>query len=495
MTTNFIKEIEILLKSHQSIIYVTTQEESRFEYIIKQFLGSLYSSKTLIYWDFINGFKGNPNDNGKAAKNPLKALEVIEDLSLEEPSFFILKDFNIFLSDNSVNRKLRNLYKELANNRKTIIILASDLNIPSILSEIVSAVEFPLPSSVEIRQEIERLSVFFSKPIDTLVLDQMSILSQGLSFECIRKILFKCFSLSEDVEFNPYDFVLYEKRQIIRQTQILEFCEQDVTMADIGGLDNLKNWLMLRSRSFSDEALLYGLPAPKGVLLVGIQGTGKSLVAKSIASEWQLPLLRLDVGNLFAGIVGESEAKVRKMIQIADSLSPCVLWIDEIDKAFKGLQSGSDGGTSSRVFATFITWLSEKRTRVFVVSTANDIYSLPPELLRKGRFDEIFFLSLPSCNERKSIFNVHLKKLRPTTWITYNVNELSELSDGFSGAEIQQSIIEAMYKAFSEKREFTTSDIVEALKEIVPLAHTHSDALQSIQNWASTGKIRPASLV
>nr|YP_009297413.1 hypothetical protein Eryt_089 [Erythrotrichia carnea]AOM66756.1 hypothetical protein Eryt_089 [Erythrotrichia carnea] len=495
MTTNFTKEIEILLKSHQSIIYVTTQEEARFEYTFNQLLNSFYLSHTLIYWDFITGFKGNPNDNGKASRNPLRALEFIEDLSLDGPSFFILKDFNVFLNDNSINRKLRNSYKDLSYTGKTIIILASEFNIPPILSEIITSVLFPLPNVSEIRQEVERLSNVFNKPVNSLLLDQLSSLCQGLSFECIRKILFKCFSSSDDLVFNAYDFVLYEKRQIIRQTQILEFCEQEVSMNDVGGLNNLKSWLSVRSRSFSDEALLYGLPSPKGLLLVGIQGTGKSLVAKAISSEWKLPLLRLDVGNLFAGIVGESEAKVRKMIQIADSLSPCVLWIDEIDKAFRGLQSGSDGGTSSRVFGTFITWLSEKNTRVFVVSTANDIYSLPPELLRKGRFDETFFLSLPSVNERKSIFTVHLKKLRPNTWNCYDIRKLSDLSADFSGAEIEQSIVEAMYKAFSEKREFMTSDIVEAIKEIVPLAHTHADALHSIQNWASTGKIRPASTV
>nr|QUE27994.1 Ycf46 [Sahlingia subintegra] len=495
MTINFIKEIEILFKSYQSIIYVITQEEARFEYTFKQFVDSSYPSQNLIYWDFITGFTGNPNDNGKASKNPLKALEFIEQLPTEGPSFFVLKDFNIFLNDNSINRKLRNLYKNLSYSGKTIIILASELNIPQVLTGTIACIEFPLPNLLEIRQEIQRLSKIFMKPVDLILLDKLALLCQGLSLECIRKILFKCFSSSEDLTFNAYDFVLYEKKQIILQTQILEFCEQEITMNDIGGLDNLKNWLILRSRSFSEEATLYGLPSPKGLLLVGIQGTGKSLVAKAIASEWQLPLLRLDIGNLFAGIVGESEAKVRKMIQIAESLSPCVLWIDEIDKAFKGLQSGSDGGTSSRVFATFITWLSEKKTRVFVVSTANDIYSLPAELLRKGRFDEIFFLSLPSSKERESIFNVHLKKMRPTTWTNYDIRILSDLTKDFSGAEIQQSIIEAMYKAFSDKREFCTSDIIESIAEIVPLAHTHSDALQNIQNWASTGKIRPASTV
>nr|QUE30070.1 Ycf46 [Porphyrostromium boryanum] len=495
MTTNFIKEIDTLLKSHQPIIYVTTQEEARFEHTLKELIDSIYPSKNLMYWDFITGFKGNPNDHGKASKNPLKALEFVETFSPNSPSFFVFKDFDLFLRDNSINRKLKNLHNYLSYERKTIIILAAQLNIPSTLTEITTVVVFPLPNVLEIRQEIRRLSTIFAKPVDPVLLDNFSTLCKGLSLECIRRILFKCFSLPDNLGLKAYDFVLYEKKQIVSQTQILEFCEQDITMDDIGGLDDLKNWLKLRSCSFSEAASLYGLPFPKGLLLVGIQGTGKSMIAKAISSEWELPLLKLDIGNLFAGIVGESEAKVRKMIQIAESLSPCILWIDEIDKAFQGLQSGSDGGTSSRVFATFITWLSEKKTQVFVVSTANDIYSLPPELFRKGRFDEIFFLSLPSDIERQSIFRVHLQKFRPITWTNYDIVHLSLLTKDFSGAEIQQSVIEAMYQAFSEQREFLTSDIIDAISEIVPLAHTHADALQSIQNWASTGKIRPASTV
>ena len=495
MTTNFIREIEILLKSHQSIIYITTQEEARFEHAFKQLIDSMYVSKNLVLWDFITGFKGNPNDYGKASKNPLKALEFVEELSSDLPSFFVLKDFEMFLTDNSISRKIKNVYNHLSYTRKTIIIVASEPIIPSTLTEIITSVVFPLPNDLEIRYEIERLSTIFSKSLDSDLVDRLSSLCQGLSLECVRKIFFKCFSLPDDIGSTAYDFVLYQKRQIVSQTQILEYCEQDVIMNDIGGLNNLKSWLSLRSCSFSEAASLYGLPFPKGLLLVGIQGTGKSMVAKAISSEWKLPLLRLDVGNLFAGIVGESEAKVRKMIQISESLSPCILWIDEIDKAFQGLQSGSDGGTSSRVFATFITWLSEKQTRVFVVSTANDIYSLPPELFRKGRFDEIFFLSLPSDIERESIFRVHLKKFRPTTWTNYDIASLSNLTKDFSGAEIHQSIVEAMYQAFSERRDFLTSDIIDAITEIVPLAHTHSDAVQSIQNWASTGKIRPASTV
>nr|YP_010337089.1 hypothetical protein MW575_pgp186 [Pseudoerythrocladia kornmannii]QUE28363.1 Ycf46 [Pseudoerythrocladia kornmannii]UNJ16674.1 hypothetical protein [Pseudoerythrocladia kornmannii] len=490
---NFIKELELLLKSRHPIIYITTKEENRFEYVLKEFMEYHYSPYYLLYWDFITGFQGNPNYYSKAARNPLQTLEFIENFDRDAHSFFVLKDFNVFLQDNSIVRKIRNICKNLGQSKKSIIILATEQKIPDSLAELVTALTFPLPTIFELRDEILRLSQFFDIQIDSKLLNQLVKLCQGLSLERTRRVMFKVLSISEDVSSHALNIILSEKKRIIGQSQILEFCSQDVSIEDIGGVNNLKNWLKLRSQSFSDQASLYGLPAPKGLLLVGIQGTGKSLTAKVVASEWKLPLLRLDVGKLFGGVVGESEAQVRHMISVAESLSPCVLWIDEIDKAFKGFESTADSGTTSRVFATFITWLSEKTSQVFVVATANNIYSLPPELLRKGRFDEIFFLALPSYEERKSIFSVHLAKLRPSTWSFYDISKISSLAKDFSGAEIQQCIIEAMYKAFSQEREFETQDICDAIADMVPLAYTHAEALENIQNWASTGKIRSAS--
>jgi SpoVK/Ycf46/Vps4 family AAA+-type ATPase len=228
-------------------------------------------------------------------------------------------------------------------------------------------------------------------------------------------------------------------------------------------------------------------------LLVGVQGTGKSLTAKAIANDWNLPLLRLDVGKLFGGIIGESESRMRQMIELSEAIAPCVLWIDEMDKAFAGIESKGDSGTTSRVLATFITWLSEKTSSVFVVATANNIYSLPPEILRKGRFDEIFFIGLPNEEEKKLIFKVHLNKLRPQSWNTYDINLLSQKATNFSGAEIEESIIEAMHLAFSENREFVTEDIVNSVNDFVPLAYTNKEKLEVLQEWATAGKVRLAS--
>ena len=227
--------------------------------------------------------------------------------------------------------------------------------------------------------------------------------------------------------------------------------------------------------------------------MIGIQGTGKSLTSKAIANDWQLPLLKLDVGKLFAGIVGESESRLRQMISVTETIAPCILWIDEIDKAFSNTDSKGDSGTSNRVLATFTSWLSEKTRPVFVIATANNIDLLPIEIIRKGRFDEIFFLDLPKNNEREEIFKIHLREFRPNNWESFDYAILAKLSEDFSGAEIRQSIIEGMYHAFYEKREFTTDDISMAIKELIPLAQLESDQMIKLQNWASSGRIRSAS--
>jgi SpoVK/Ycf46/Vps4 family AAA+-type ATPase len=284
--------------------------------------------------------------------------------------------------------------------------------------------------------------------------------------------------------------VLEEKRQAIAKSELLEYCPSEASPADIGGLEALKHWLEQRHMAFSEEAMRYGLPLPRGVLLVGPQGTGKSLTAKAIAHSWSMPLLRLDVGRLFAGLVGASEARTRDMIQRAEAMAPCVLWIDEIDKGFGG-DSRSDGGTSQRVLGTVLTWMAEKTSAVFVVATANGVDKLPGELLRKGRFDEIFLLDLPSADERRSILDLQLRRRRPKHSITLEV--LVDRTAGFSGAELEQTVIEAMHLAFAEQREFGEADLIAAASQVVPLSRTAREQLEALQAWASGGRARPAS--
>ena len=488
----FNNELALFLKARYPIIYINTIEEDRVEYVIRKNIKTNLN-RSIYSWDFVDGYTNNPNNEGFAKRNPLQALELIERLNAETPALFLLKDFNRFLSDLSISRKLRNVSRILKLQPKTIIIIGSDLTIPKELQDLITVLEFQLPLEDEISQELNRLVNSLKIKIDSQLFENLTGACQGLSLERIRRVLSKIIATYKTIDDNSIAVLLSEKKQIISQTEILEYSSVNEKITNLGGLDNLKGWLKKRKTAFSIQASNYGLPTPRGLLLIGIQGTGKSLTAKAIANDWQLPLLKLDVGKLFGGIVGESESRLRQMINVAETISPCILWIDEIDKAFTNTDSKGDSGTSNRVLATFISWLSEKIRPVFVIATANNIDLLPLEIIRKGRFDEIFFLDLPKQEEREEIFKIHIQEFRPNTFESFDYSRLAQASESFSGAEIRQSIIEGMYEAFYEKREFTTDDICLALKELIPLAHLETDQMVKLKNWASSGRIRLAS--
>ncbi|RDH49350.1 AAA family ATPase [Fischerella thermalis] len=489
---SFREEFKLLLRARYPLIYIPTYEEERLEAAIREEAAN-QGNRPVYTWDFVDGYQGNPNDENFGRRNPLQALEFVEKIPATAPGVFILRDYHRFLDDVAIARKLRNLAKLLKSQPKNIVLLSPRIAIPDDLTEVLTVVEFPLPNAAEIRSEVERLLIATGHSPPSRFLDDLVRSCQGLSMERIRRVLARAIATHGELQPEDVDLVLEEKRQTIRQTQILDFIPATEQISDIGGLDNLKDWLLRRGGAFTERARQYGLPHPRGLLLVGIQGTGKSLTAKAIAHHWHLPLLRLDVGRLFAGLVGESESRTRQMIQVAEALAPCVLWIDEIDKAFSGLGSKGDAGTTSRGFGTFITWLAEKTSPVFVVSTANDIQALPPEMLRKGRFDEIFFVGLPTQEERKAIFNVHLSRLRAHNIKSYDIDRLAYETPDFSGAEIEQTLIEAMHIGFSQNRDFTTDDILEAASQIIPLARTATEQIQQLQEWAAAGRARLAS--
>jgi SpoVK/Ycf46/Vps4 family AAA+-type ATPase len=290
------------------------------------------------------------------------------------------------------------------------------------------------------------------------------------------------------------DIILSEKKQLIRRNGILEYIEEDATIDAVGGLDELKKWLKQRSNAFTERAREYGLPQPKGMLILGVPGCGKSLIAKTTSRLWSLPLLRLDMGRVYDGsMVGRSEANLRNALKTAESISPAILFIDELDKSFAGTtgSSDSDGGTSSRIFGSFLTWMQEKKSPVFVMATANRVERLPGEFLRKGRFDEIFFVDLPTPEERQHIFNIHLSNRREDI-SRFDLEQLSKMSDGFSGAEIEQAIVAAMYEAFAQDREFTQLDIIAALKATLPLSRTMQEQVTALRDWARQ-RARPAA--
>ena len=488
----FNDELALFLKARYPIIYINTIEEDRVEYVIRKNIKTNLN-RSIYSWDFVDGYTNNPNNEGFAKRNPLQALELVERLNAETPALFLLKDFNRFLTDLSISRKLRNISRILKLQPKTIIIIGSDLTIPKELQDLITVVQFQLPLEEEISQELNRLINSLNIQIDSQLFENLTRACQGLSLERIRRVLSSIIATYKTINNDSIIVLLSEKKQIISQTEILEYSSVNEQIDNLGGLENLKDWLKKRKTAFGLQALNYGLPIPRGLLLIGIQGTGKSLTAKAIANDWQLPLLKLDVGKLFGGIVGESESRLRQMINVCETISPCILWIDEIDKAFSNTESKGDSGTSNRILATFISWLSEKTKPVFVIATANNIDLLPLEVIRKGRFDDIFFLDLPKQEEREEIFKIHIQEFRPKSWESFNYLKLSQISDSFSGAEIRQGIIEGMYHAFYEKREFTTEDICFARKELVPLAQLENTQMMQLKKWAASSRIRSAS--
>ncbi len=501
--SRFAEDLSLAVRTRHPLVYVVTPEEERAEAAIAQVADSLNPSRQVLYYDIIGGFSSNTPDTtdiapGYAKHNLTQALQFVEREIGRSPTLYVFRDLHRRLSvprlDELVLRQLRNLARLLRTSRHTLILLSPLLELPPELEEQAIVLDFPLPDEDDIRRAIAQIVPVHQIQLTPYGLDQLVKACAGLTRDRIAHALAKSLLRKQAITESDIDLILAEKRQRIRQTEYLEFFAPQETLNRIGGLHALKEWLLQRQRAFSDEARRFGLPYPKGVLLLGIQGTGKSLCAKAIAHLWRLPLLRLDVGRLFGSLVGQSESRTRQTIQLAEALAPCVLWLDEIDKAFAGLGSTStDSGTSQRVLGALLTWMQEKSSPTFIVATANSLYTLPPELLRKGRFDEIFFINLPDREERKEIFAVHLQRFRPADLQRFDLDALADLSPDFSGAEIEQAIVEGMYRAFNSDRDLEMADILHALQHTVPLASTAREAIAAMQAWASQGRARLAS--
>ncbi len=491
-TSSVNTELETLIRARYPIIYVVSWEEERVESAIRQIASD--RGKKLYQWTITQGMVLNPSNRNDATANPLAALDFVMDS--RDPAIFLFKDFHAFLGDYTIVRRLRDLTLALKRSYKTIILLSPQLKLPMELEKEVTIVEYSLPSLEDLDQLLEGIiqSVRANPQIDiNLSNDEREHIlkaAQGLTASEAENVFAK--SLVEKRKFDV-DVVLSEKEQIVRKSGILEYYPATEAMANVGGMDMLKDWMDKRTVAFTEKARAFGLPNPKGILMLGVQGCGKSLSAKAIASLWRLPLLRMDVGKIFGGIVGQSEENIRKAIRIAESTAPNVVWIDELEKGFAGTQSSgvSDGGTTARVFGTFITWLNDKTAPCFVVATANDVSSLPPELLRKGRFDEIFFVDLPSKEERKEIVRIHLEK-RKRDPANFDMDAVAEATAGFSGAEIEQVVISALYDAFSDELDITTERLLAEAKSSVPLSVTMSERISVLREWART-RARPAS--
>ncbi len=483
------KNLELLIKSRTSLIWIKTIEEERLEKILNLSCESL-SIKRFVSWDCVKGITGVLNEEGRFSNNPLGILNWLKEQGSDSSTVLLLKDFHKFYEDPLINRTIKDLSLALKETTHTLIISSHLLPSSEELEELMTILNLPLPNQEELKNLIKKIAINTFSNLSDQDLSQIAMAASGLTEIKVKQVTARALTQRGKISKEDIQDILEEKKQVIARSEVLEFFETKSNQDDIGGLKVLKIWLNQRFRAFSKEAREYGLPIPKGVLLVGPQGTGKSLTAKSISKSWSMPLLRLDVGRLFSSLVGSSEARTRETISRAEAMSPCILWIDEIDKGFGG-DARSDGGTSQRVLASLLTWMAEKESAVFVIATANAIDKLPAELLRKGRFDEIFFLDLPNSEERLSILDLHLKKRRPS--YNFPLSTIIDRTGGFSGAELEQVVIEGMHISFSENRELMEKDLIKAVSELVPLSRTAKEQIELLKEWSSTGRARSAS--
>ena len=497
-------EIETLIRARYPLLYLVTSEEMRVQSMLVEIAHK--RQKKVFEWSYSTGIvpAGTSIQSQKhrnpATKDPLAALDqVIEQV---EPAIYLFKDFHPFLTKNNfaVTRKLKEIALHLKNSLKTIVLVSVVFDIPTELEKEVTVLNFPLPTREDLAGLLDKI-LDDVKQIKQVTLDldeagreRLLQAALGLTLGEAENVFAKIIVKDQRLSAEDVGEVFAQKQQIIRKSGLLEYYATNESFSQVGGLAVLKDWLNKRAVAFSHEARAFGLPPPKGILLLGVQGCGKSLCAKAVSSLWQMPLLRFDMGRMFGSLVGSSEENVRRAITVAESVAPAILWVDEIDKAFAGSQSsgGTDGGTAARVFGTFLTWLSEKSAPVFVVATANDISQLPPELLRKGRFDEIFFVDLPMAAERGEVFRIHLAK-RGRDPGQFDVPSLLDASKDFSGAEIEEAVISALYDAFYGQEELATRHVLSALAETVPLARTMDEQINRLRSWAE-GRARNASV-
>jgi len=491
----FDQEIEVYIRSRFTLICVVSFEEERILERIKEVCEA--SKRLLLVWDHADFFQPLSAGAGAvpAAKDPLSVLEAIDKMDGEV--VFVLRDFHQCWEKNArVIRKLRNLAHRLKYGKKTIIVTMPGAQVPEELRDDAVVFEFPPPDVEQLDTILGRLTATPGVKVNLTAQGREKLVraALGLSSNQAQRVFAKSIVSDGVLDERDIDLVTAEKKQIVRESGALEFFGPSETINDVGGLEVLKGWLRTREGAFSQQARDYGLPEPKGIALIGIPGTGKSLTAKTIAGLWHLPLLRLDVGALFGGLVGQSEENTRRALTLAETVAPCLLWIDEIEKGLS--VGGGDGGTSMRVFGSILSWMQDKKKPVFVVATANNIAALPPELLRRGRSDEIFFLDLPTEQERREIFQVHIRK-RKRPLQNYDLGRLAAASQGYVGAEIEQAVIDAMYLAYSDEknpgRDFTTADVLAALSRQVPMSRSQRETIGALRQWLSEGRAQSAS--
>jgi SpoVK/Ycf46/Vps4 family AAA+-type ATPase len=476
----FDENLRIHLKASVPAIYVETTEWMRFKNILEQSCKDL--NKKCKFWNILEGIEGKFKD----------FVELLAHLKKykDKNTVFVLEFADRYFDEPDTHRMFAIMLRSMRGKNNQIIVVSPTLTLPSTLEKEFSILDFPLPDKDDIRKILNAVKKEHLNDDKVDSNDAILDAVRGLGTTEIWNAFSKVAVSSERITAEEIPQLMSEKEQIIRKSGYLEFIPTNKSTSSMGGLGNLTKWLEDRKIAFGSKAQAKKLDAPKGVLLLGIPGTGKSLCAKVVAKKWEMPLLRLDMGRIFGGLVGESESNMRNAIKTAESLEPCILWIDEIEKGLSGGASSGgerDGGTSVRVFGSLLTWMQEKEKEVFVFATANDVSKLPPELLRKGRFDEIFFVDLPDKKERKEIFNIHLKnkeqKYQPT-------NELLKDTEGFSGAEIEAIIKEGLFLAYREHQDdnktasISAKNLIDAKDKMTPLSTTMNETITGLREWA-----------
>ncbi len=495
-------ELETLVRARYPILYVVTWEENRLDAWIADIAAQRH--KQVLEWSSSTGLIPLPHPGATnrrqdpATRDPAVALDRVMDHV--DPAIFLFKDLHPFVNRQhpQILRRLRDIASILKKTAKTLILVSPVVELPAELEKDITLLHLPPPSRVELGQLLDTIINDVSQDaritIDLTPGDRELLLSatQGLTLSEAENAFARILVQNQSLSAVSIAAVQQEKQQIIRKNGLLEYCEPGTTFDDVGGLTLLKDWLRKRKAAFTESAQAFGLPAPRGILLLGVQGCGKSLCAKAVSTLWQLPLLRFDIGRMFGSYIGSSEENVRRAISIAESVAPAILWIDEMDKALSGSQGSAaqDGGTTARVFGTLLTWLSEKQAPVFVVATANNVQHLPAELLRKGRLDEIFFVDLPKPEDRRSILEIHLRN-RNRNPDAFDLDQLAALSQHFSGAELEQAVISALYDAYDAGVEISSAHLLTAVTQTVPLAKTMSEQVTQLRQWAA-GRARTA---
>ena len=485
------KTIETFVRAGYPIVYLVSWEEERVENTIRSIGKGLYpDSPRFSVWSCTDS--GNNAGTSADPSGLIGALDrVLED---SDKGFYFFKDVAFYLGDPRVIRKLKDAYQKLRKTPKTIFILANSVSIPPELEKEMAVIDIDLPDRAETAKIFDYIikshaSEALQNSMSPTFREASINALQGLGALEMELALRRTLVGKDQLGDEAVDALLEEKAQLVRKTGTLDFVRSRVDIDEVGGLENIKEWLDVRRLAFSSKAKEFGLDVPKGVLLMGISGCGKSLCAKAIATSWNLPLLRLDLNQVYSESQGSPEEAFRKSIKTVEATSPCVLWIDEIEAGITRSGEKSGDSPTSRIFGYFLTWMQEKKYPVFVTATANQIDLLPPEILRKGRFDEIFFVTLPNQKERREIFRIHLLN-RSKNPDNFDLDSLAKNTDGLSGAEIEQAVISALFESFSHEKELTDRELIIAASSIVPLSTTMREEISKLERWASNRAVK-----